>query len=157
MYFAPSSSVVYVLWHMFGSFVLLRGLEAVVATAAAEEIGDPFTVPLEAVVEFVDGSVAAAETGAVGDISVSGLGVSESFGSSAEVSSAVLLVSIYYVIRAVTDPVNGQIPDCRGLSEAAEAYPCNDKAMYTQKSMVSQLARPIRLLLPSMMLGRASR
>ena len=84
----------YVLWHMFGSFVLLRGLEAVVATAAAEEIGDPFIVPLEAVVEFVDGSVAATETGVVSGISVCVLEESESFGFSAEKSSAVLLVSI---------------------------------------------------------------
>lgn len=74
MYVAPSGSVVDGLWHMFGSFVLLRGLDAVVATAAAEEIGDPFTVPLEAVVEL--------------------LGVSESFGFFAEKSPAVLLVSI---------------------------------------------------------------
>ena len=89
MYIAPSGSVVCVLWHMFGSFVLLRGLDAVVATAAAEEIGDPFTVPLEAVVELFDGSVAANGTGAVCGISVCEIGVSESFGS-----SAVLLVSI---------------------------------------------------------------
>ena len=156
MYISPSGSVVYVLWHMFGSFVLLRELEAVVATGAAEEIGDPFTVPLEAVVEFFDGSVAAAETGAVGGTSVCALGVSESSGSSAERSSAVLFVSIYYVIRAVTDSVNGQIPDCRGLSEAAETNPRNDKTMYTQKSMVSQLARPNQFLLPSIMLGTDS-
>ena len=79
---------------MFGSFVLLRGLEAVVATAAAEEVGDPFTVPLEAVVELFDGSVAATETGALGGISACVLGVSESSAFSAEKSSAVLLVSI---------------------------------------------------------------
>ena len=100
MYFAPSGSEVYVLWHMFGSFVLLRGLDAVVATAAAEEVGDPFTVPLEALVELFDGSVAPTETGAVGGTSACVLEVSESSGSSAERSSAVLLVSIYYVMRA---------------------------------------------------------
>ena len=152
MYFAPSSSSVYVLWHMFGSFVLLRGLEAVVATAAAEEIGDPFIVPFEAVVEFVDGSVAATETGAVGDMSVCVLGVPESSESSAERSSGALFVSIYYEMRAVTDSVNGQIPDCRGLSEAAKTNPRDDKTMYAQKSMASQLARPIQFLRPSMML-----
>ena len=91
MYFAPSGSVVYVLWHMFGSFVLLRGLDAVVATAAAEEVGDPFTVPLEAVVELFDGSVAATEAGAVDGTSVCVLDVSESFGFSAEKSSVVLV------------------------------------------------------------------
>ena len=91
MYVAPSGSVVYVLWHMFGSFVLLRELDTVVATAAAEEVGDPFIVSLEAVVEFFGGSVAAPETGTVGGTSVCVLGVSESFGFSAEKSSAVLV------------------------------------------------------------------
>ena len=94
MYVAPSGSVVYVLWHMFGSFVLLRGLDTMVATAAAEEIGDPFTVPLEAVVKFTVGSVAATGTGTVAGIFVCGLGLSESFGFSAEKSSAIFLVSI---------------------------------------------------------------
>lgn len=65
----------------------MRGLEAVVATAAAEEVSDPFVVSLEAVVELVDGSVAATETGVVCGMSVSVLGVSESFGFSAEKSS----------------------------------------------------------------------
>ena len=156
MYFAPSESVVYVLWQTFGSFVLLRRLDAVVATAAAEEVDDPFIVSLEAAVEFFDGSVAAPEAGAVGGISVCELGVSESFGFSAEKSSAVFLVSMYHAIRAVTESANWQIPDCRGLSEAAETHPRNDNAMYTQKSMASQLARQMRLLLPSMMLGTDS-
>ena len=66
------------------------------------------------------------------------------------------LVSIYYAIRAMTDSANGQIPDCRGSSEAAEAHPRNDKAMNTQKSMAIQLARQMQLLLLSMMLGTDS-
>ena len=50
---------------MFGSFVLLRGLAAVVATAAAEEERDgALTVPFEAVVPFEIGSVAAVAVGA---------------------------------------------------------------------------------------------
>ena len=57
----------------------------------------------------------------------------------------------------MTDLVNGQIPDCRGWSEAAEDIPGNDKAMYTQKSMANQLARPIQFLLPSMVLGTEAR
>ena len=49
---------------MCGSFVLLRGLDGVVATAAAEERDEAFTVPFEAAVAFLIGSVAAVGTGA---------------------------------------------------------------------------------------------
>lgn len=97
MYVRPSGSVVYVLWHMFGSFVLLRALDAVVATAAAEERADAFAVPLEAAVAFV----AAVGAGAVGATTVCRPGESESFGCSAEKSSAKWLVSIKHVNGAM--------------------------------------------------------
>lgn len=93
---APSGSVVYVLWHMFGSFVLLRGLDAVVATAAAEERDEAFTVPFEAAVVFAIG------TGALAAIPVGRPEVSESSGFSAEKSSAKRFVSIKHVIEATT-------------------------------------------------------
>ena len=100
MYETPSESVVDVLWHMFGSFVLLSGL--VVATAAAEERAEAFTVPLEAVVAFETGSVAAVGAGAVGATIVCRPGSSESLGCSAEKSSARPLVSIQHVDGAMT-------------------------------------------------------
>lgn len=74
--------------------MLLRALDAVVATAAAEERGEALTVPLEAVVAFVIGSVATVGAGAVGATTVSRPGASESFGCSAEKSSAKGLISI---------------------------------------------------------------
>lgn len=89
---APSGSVVNVLWHMFGSFVLLRGLDAVVATAAAEEGEEALTVPFEAVVAFLIGSVATVGTAPE----------SESFGFSAETSSAKRFVSNMLVVESTT-------------------------------------------------------
>ena len=97
---SPSESASYVLWHMFGSFVLLRGLDAVVATASAEEIDEAFAVPLEAVVAFVFDPVAAVAAGAVAAIPVVRLESSESSGFSAEKSSAKLFVGIDSVIEA---------------------------------------------------------
>ena len=80
------------LWHMFGSFVLLRALDAVVATAAAEERAEAFAVPLEAAVAFAFDSIAAVGAGAVGATTVCRPGESESesesLGCSAEKSSA---------------------------------------------------------------------
>lgn len=102
MYVAPSGSVVYVLWHMFGSLVLLRRLDAVVATAAAEERDEAFTVPFEAVVAFTTGSAAAVGAGAAAAAAVGRPGASESSGFSAEKSSAKQLVSISHVIEATT-------------------------------------------------------
>ena len=87
MYVAPSGSVVCVLWHMCGSFVLLRGLDAVVATEAAEETDEAFTVPLEAAVAFVLGPVAAVGAGAVGASLIAWPEVSDLSGCSAEWSS----------------------------------------------------------------------
>ena len=87
MYVAPSGSVVCVLWHMCGSFVLLRGLEAVVATRIAEETDEAFTVPLEDAVAFVFGPVAAADAGAVGASLVARPALSELSECSAERSS----------------------------------------------------------------------
>lgn len=87
---------------MFGSFVLLRALDAVVATAAAEERAEAFAVPLEAVVAFETGSVAAVAAGAVGATTVSRPESSESFGFSAEKSSAKRLVSIQHVDGVMT-------------------------------------------------------
>ena len=92
MFMPPSGSVVNVLWHMFGSFVLLRALDAVVATAAAEEGEEALTVPFEAVVAFLIGSVATVGTAPE----------SESIGLSAETSSAKWFVSIKLEIRAMT-------------------------------------------------------
>lgn len=133
MYVRPSESVVHVLWHMFGSFVLLRALDAVVATAAAEEMAEAFAVPLEAVVAFE----------------------AESFGCSAEKSSARQLVSIQHVDGSNDHLVNGHIPACRRLSEAADTDPTIDRIVYTPMSIETQLARPIQLFLPSMIFARA--
>ena len=91
IYVTPSESVVDVLWHIFGSFVLLRGLDGVVATAAAEERDEAFTVPFEAAVAFLIGSIAAVGTGAAAS------GLSE---FSVEKSSAKWFVSIKRVIEA---------------------------------------------------------
>ena len=99
---APSGSVVYVLWHICGSLVLLRGLDAVVATAAAEEIEDAFTVPFEAAVAFLFGSTAAVAAGAVGATFVIRSEASESFGCSAEKSPAKNFISIKYMMEATT-------------------------------------------------------
>lgn len=79
----PSESAVYVLWHMFGSFVLFRTLDAVVAMAAAEEIGEAFTVSLEVLVALV----AAVGAGAVAASPVGRPEESDSSGFSAEKSS----------------------------------------------------------------------
>ena len=86
---------------MFGSFVLLRALDAVVATAAAEERAEAFAVPLEAAVAFALDSIAAVGAGAVGATTVCRPGESESFGCSAEKSSAKPLVSIKHVNGAM--------------------------------------------------------
>lgn len=102
MYVAPSESVVYDIWHTFGSFVLLRGLDAVVATAAAEETGEAFTVPFETVVKFLVDSIAAVGAGAVAAIPVSRPEASESSGCSAEKSSAKRFVSLQHRIEATT-------------------------------------------------------
>ena len=103
-YVEPWGSVVYVLWHMFGSFVLLRGLDAVVATASAEEMEEAFAVPLEPAVAFAIVSVAAvgADADAVAATTVSRPEASESPGFSAEKSSAKRFVSPEYVIEATT-------------------------------------------------------
>lgn len=82
--------------------MLLSGLDAVVATAAAEEIGEAFTVPLEAVVASAVGSVAATDADAIVAMPVCGLGASDWSGFSAEKSSAKRFVSIKYVIEAMT-------------------------------------------------------
>ncbi len=97
---APSESVVYFTWHMCGSFVLLRGLDAVVATAAAEETGDAFAVPFEAAVAFVFGSIAAVGAGAVATMLEDRLESSESLGCSADNSPAKRFLSIKYVVEA---------------------------------------------------------
>lgn len=68
--------------------MLFRGLDAVVATAAAEEMEDAFTIPFEADVAFAVGSVSAIGSGAVV------AEASESFGFSAERSSPERFVSI---------------------------------------------------------------
>lgn len=102
MYVAPSEFVVDVLWHMFGSFVLLRGLDGVVATAAAEERDEAFTVPFEAAVAFLVGSVAAVGAGAAAAILDERPAASESPEFSAEKSSAKRFVSIKRVIEATT-------------------------------------------------------
>lgn len=97
MYMSPSGFVVYVLWHTFGSFVLLRALDAVVATAAAEERDEAFTVPFEAAVAFLIGSIAAVGPGAAAAIPVGTPEASESSGFSAEKSSAKQSISIKHV------------------------------------------------------------
>ena len=102
MYFTPFGSTLYVLWQTFGSFVLLRGLKAVVATAAAEETGEAFMVPFEAAVAFLLGSVAAVGAGVVATVLESRSGDSESFGCSAEKSSMKLDVSMKDEIEAKT-------------------------------------------------------
>lgn len=88
MYVSPSASVSYVLWHMFGSFELFRGLDAVVATASAEEIDEALAVPLEAAVAFLFDPVAAVAAGAMAATSDARLESSELSGFSAEKSSA---------------------------------------------------------------------
>lgn len=72
---------------MCGSFVLLRGVDAVVATGAAEETEEAFIVPLEAAVAFVLGPITAVGAGAVGASLVARPEVSELSGCSAERSS----------------------------------------------------------------------
>lgn len=88
---------------MFGSFVLLRGLDTVVATAAAEERAEAFSVPLEAAVAFAFDPIAAVGAGAVGATTVCrpGESESESLGCSAEKSSAKPWVSIKHVNGAM--------------------------------------------------------
>ncbi len=97
---APSESVVYFAWHMCGSFVLLRGLDAVVAAEAAEETGDAFAVPFEAAVAFVFGSTAAVGAGAVAIVLEDRLESSESSGCSAEKSPAERVLSIKHGVEA---------------------------------------------------------
>lgn len=94
MYVSPSGSVVYSTWHMFGSFVLLRALDAVVATAAAEESDEALTVPFEAVVALEVVPTAAVGAAAVAAVPVARPESSDSSGFSAEKSSARRPVSI---------------------------------------------------------------
>lgn len=157
MYVAPSGSVVYVLWHMFGSFVLLRALDAVVATAAAEERDDAFKVPFEAAVPFETGSIAAVGVGAVVTTPADRPEESESFGFSAEKSSAKRYVSIEHGIGRNNSLVNWYSPACRRLSTAADASPPTEKVIYTQKSIEARLPHPIQLFLPAMIFARACR
>ena len=70
--------------------MLLRGLVAVVATAAAEETEEAFTVPFEAAVVFACCSTATVGAGAAAPVLVSRSEASESFGCSAEKSPAKL-------------------------------------------------------------------
>ena len=102
MYFTPFGSTLYVLWQTFGSLVLLRGLEAVVATVAAEETGEALTVPFEAAVAFLLGSIAAVGVGAAATVLESRSGDSESFGCSDEKSSVKLDVSMKGEMKAET-------------------------------------------------------
>ena len=154
MYFTPSGSTLYDLWQTFGSLVLLRGLNAVVATAAAEETGEAFTVPFEAAVAFLLGSVAAVGAGVVAIVLGSRSGDSESFGCSAEKSSVKLYVSMKCVIEAKE---NGYTPACRRRSRAAEAQLPSDRKVYTRKSIETELPRPMDLSLSCMILARACR
>lgn len=100
---------------MFGSFVLLRALDAVVATAAAEERAEAFTVPLEAVVALETGSIAAVGAGAVGATIVSRPGTSESFGCSAEKSSARQLISIHHINGATEGGLHKPLDTAREI------------------------------------------
>ena len=87
---------------MFGSFVPLRALDTVVATAAAEETEEALTVPFEAAVAFAIGSVAAVGAGSVAAISVDRGEGSVSSGFSLEKSSAKRFVSNKHVGEART-------------------------------------------------------
>ena len=156
MYMLPSGFAVYVLWHMFGSFVLLRALDAVVATASAEEREEAFIVPFEAVVAFLLGSVTAVGPGAVSAILVETLGSSESSGLSSEKSSVKRSISIKHVMEEATLIwAMGYVPACRPLSKAPDVNPPSDKIIYTRKSIKTQLLGPIQLFLPSMIFARA--
>ena len=102
MYVSPSGSVVYSTWHMFGSFVLLRALDAVVATAAADESDEALTVPFEAVVALEVVPTAAVGAAAIAAVPVARPESSDSSGFSAEKSSARRPVSIKHVVEAAT-------------------------------------------------------
>ena len=69
------------------------------ATAAAEETCEAFTVPFEAAVAFLLDSIAAVGAGAAATVLESRSGDSESFGCSAEKSSVKLHVSVKCVTR----------------------------------------------------------
>lgn len=101
IFLSPSESVVYSLWHMCGSLVLLRGLDAVVAAAAAEETEVALTVPFEAAVAFALCSIAPVAAGALASVLVSRSDASESFGCSAEKSPGKQFVSIKDLMKSM--------------------------------------------------------
>ena len=82
--------------------MLLRELDTVVATAAAEEADEAFAVPFEAAVAFAADCTPAVGTGAVAARLVSSSGVSESFGCSAEKSSTEQFISFDHAVAAAT-------------------------------------------------------
>ena len=98
---SPSESTVYSLWHMCGSLVLLRGWDAVLATAAAEETEVALTVPFEAEVAFALCSIALVAAGALAPVLVSRSDASGSFESSAEISPGKQFVSIMHVMESM--------------------------------------------------------
>ena len=81
--------------------MLLRGLGAVVATAAAEETEVALTVPFEAAVAFVLCSIALVAAEALAPVLVSRSDASESFGCSAEKSPGKQFVSIKHLIASM--------------------------------------------------------
>ena len=87
---------------MCGSLVLLRGLEAVLAAAAAEETEVALTVPLEAAVAFALCSIALGVAEALAAVLVSRSDASGSFGCSAEKSPGKQLISIKHLMESLT-------------------------------------------------------
>ena len=157
MWETPSEFALCSMWHMCGSFVLLSGLEAVVAMAAAEDRDEAFAVPFEAAVPFAFGSTAAVGTGAVAAALVSRSEASESFGCSAEKSPAELRVSITCIVGRSNDSLDDRcLLACRRPSKAADANPPKDRAMYTQKSIETQLHSPKQLRLAAMIVLSSS-
>ena len=86
---------------MCGSLVLLRGLDAVVAAAAAEETEVALTVPFKAAVAFALCSIAPVAAEALGPVLVSRSDASESFGCSAEKSPGKRIVRIKHLINSM--------------------------------------------------------